>query len=601
MMKKNINEFVKIVKNFIKPNYIKDDMLKIPKEVRKVGIKIELLSFIMTIISLSFAFLLKLTNFMIVEKLFLLGVLFFMLHRSENIIRNAFDVYVHSEDTKFRLMFDDELVYRGSLIFSKVKDKVLKYDKKSNIYKVMTNEEVLNSLKNYLNNYWNQKLKHIFDIYEIISIIVMIIVAFITNDTIPNIIFIPIIIFFCLLNFFVTSYINIKRKNFYTKHREYDNEQSIVSNDLLRVPAIVNKDLDLRINKLKKTLINSNKNINSFYKKMDLSRLFITILETICQYGLIIFFVFTIKLNNLSLASITEITATLIIVENAIRYVKRLSHSLDDNNDRITRLEKESEDIKLIIDVYHKVIQDEKNEKNIDNINIKPFTIKYIQESNNDIPFTLISNEDIIINACEVAILYGSSGSGKSTFMKMITERIKLEKSIEIPSTSKFLYYDEKLRFGSLSLYEELFCGETSPNLDKMEDILKNLNLWYEIESISHDVWQFMREKKFEYYLSNGQKQRLILAKILYFLDKDIDALVLDEATSGLDNDNNVDIDAQNVLEYIVRYANNDRKRIVVISTHQNLDKFKERINKEFKIKEFDFIKDKEKSKIEMR
>ena len=31
-----------IVKNFIKPNYIKDDMLKIPKEVRKVGIKIEL-------------------------------------------------------------------------------------------------------------------------------------------------------------------------------------------------------------------------------------------------------------------------------------------------------------------------------------------------------------------------------------------------------------------------------------------------------------------------------------------------------------------------------------------------------------------------------
>ena len=134
-----------------------------------------------------------------------------------------------------------------------------------------------------------------------------------------------------------------------------------------------------------------------------------------------------------------------------------------------------------------------------------------------------------------------------------------------------------------------------------MKDILKNLNLWYEIESISHDVWQFMKEKKFEYYLSNGQKQRLILAKILYFLNEDIDALILDEATSGLDNDNNIDIDAQNVLEYIVKFANNDRKRIVVISTHQNLDKFKERINKEFKIKEFDFIKDKEKSIIEMR
>lgn len=53
-----------------------------------------------------------------------------MLYCSENIIRSAFDVYVHLEDTKFRLMFDDELVYSGSLIIFKVKDKVLKYDKK---------------------------------------------------------------------------------------------------------------------------------------------------------------------------------------------------------------------------------------------------------------------------------------------------------------------------------------------------------------------------------------------------------------------------------------------------------------------------------------
>ena len=600
-MKKNIKEFLKIIKNFIKPNYIKDDMLKIPKEVRKAGFKIELLSFVMTVISLSFAFLLKLTNIMIIDKLFILAVMFFMLYRSENIIRSAFDVYTHSEDTKFRLMFDDELVYRGSIIISKVKDKVLKYDKKSNIYKVMTNEEILNSLKNYLNNYWNQKLKHIFDIYEIISIIVMIVVAIITNDTIPNIVFIPLIILFCLLNFIITSYINIKRENFYNKHREYDNEQAIVSNDLLRVPAIVSKDLNLRINKLKKALVNSNKNINNYYKKMDLSRLVITLLETICQYGLIIFFICNIQLNNLTLASITEITATLIIVENAIRYAKRLSFSIDYNNDRITRLERESEDIKLIIDVYHKVILDQESEKNIDDINIKPFTIKYIQESNNDIPFTLMSNEEINLNKGEVAILYGASGSGKSTFMKMITERIKLEKSIDIPSTSKYLFYDEKLRFGSLPIYEELFCGEENPNLNKMEDILKNLNLWYEIESISHDVWQFMREKKFEFYLSNGQKQRLILAKILYFLDNDIDALILDEATSGLDSDNNMEIDAQNVLEYIVKFANSDRKRIVVISTHQNLDKFKKRINKQFNIKEFEFIKDKEKSIIKKR
>ena len=132
--------------------------------------------------------------------------------------------------------------------------------------------------------------------------------------------------------------------------------------------------------------------------------------------------------------------------------------------------------------------------------------------------------------------------------------------------------------------------------MKKMEVILKNLHLWDEIGSISKDVWQFMKEKKFELYLSNGQRQRLILAKILYFLDDNIDAVILDEPTSGLDNDNRNDIDAQNVLEYIINYVNKDKKRIVVISTHQNLDNLKKNIKKDYNIKDFKFINDKEKS-----
>ena len=66
----------------------------------------------------------------------------------------------------------------------------------------------------------------------------------------------------------------------------------------------------------------------------------------------------------------------------------------------------------------------------------------------------------------------GRSGSGKSTFMKMLTERIRLEKSTEIPSTSRFLFFDEKLKSGSLSIYEELFCCSENPDLEKMQKIL---------------------------------------------------------------------------------------------------------------------------------
>ena len=103
-----------------------------------------------------------------------------------------------------------------------------------------------------------------------------------------------------------------------------------------------------------------------------------------------------------------------------------------------------------------------------------------------------------------------------------------------------------------------------------------------------------MKEKKFEHSLSNGQNQRLILAKLLYFLDDDIDALILDECTSGLDDDDKYHIDACDVLEYIVKYSNKDKKRMIIISTHQNIDKFKDDIKSEYKIRNFRFVKENE-------
>ena len=101
-----------------------------------------------------------------------------------------------------------------------------------------------------------------------------------------------------------------------------------------------------------------------------------------------------------------------------------------------------------------------------------------------------------------------------------------------------------------------------------------------------------MKEKQFENSLSNGQKQRLILAKMLYWLDKDIDVMVLDECTSGLDDKADIDsADAERILEYIVRYANLDKKRIVIISTHQNIDGFKNKLASEYIFRNLQFSK----------
>lgn len=587
---KLFKELWKMMCNFIKPHNLDEPILEMPKNVRKMGIKIEILSLSLTIFSLVFAFVLKLTNTMIEQKLFLLGVILYMLYRGEKILRDAFNLYSDSEYSKYNMIFEDELVLKGTNIIGATKDRVLKYDENSKIYRIMDNETILNTIKKYLDNLWRHQIKHRFDVIEIISILLMVTTAIVTNDAIPNNVYISLILIFGTLAFISSAYINLSRGNYYKKNREFNNEQSVIVNDLLRVPTIVSKDLDMRIARFKKTVINSNKNIKDFHKKMNFTRMIMTIIETLSQYGIIIFYVMNVKLENLTLGSIAQITATLVIVETAIGYTRRLAYALEDNNDRLVALEKESVDMKLILETYHNANQKEVN-KIVDNINIKPFTIKYLKGSNNDIPFTLKSDQNININKGEVVVLYGPSGSGKSTFMNMLTERIKLEKSTDIPTTSRFLMYDDKLKFGSLSLFEELFCDSQNPDLDKMEDILKNLHLWDEIKANSKDVWQYMKEKKFEHSLSNGQKQRLILAKLLYFLDDDIDALILDECTSGLDNDNKYHIDACDVLEYIVKYSNKDKKRIVIISTHQNIDKFKDDIKNKYEIRNFKFTK----------
>lgn len=591
-LKNLIREVINLIIKFFKPYGLTDEMLAIPQSVKRMGLKVGFMNLGMTVIALTFAFMLKVTNMLIEYRFILLGIILFMLYRGQAVVREAFYLIENSESKKFELIFEDEIVFRGSQIIGKTADKVLKYDTSNNIYKVMSNESVLNTIKNYLQNLWRQKIQQTFDIFEMVSVIIMLIVAIVTNTSISQVVFIPLIFVFVLISFFSSAYISLNREAYYRKHREYNNEQSLIVNDLLRVPVIVRNDLDMRINKFQKTVIESNENVTKFHKKMNLSRLVVSIMEAFSQYGIIIFYLLGVEWSSINLATITEIAAVLLIVETALGQISRIAETLNNHNERLTILEKEENDMNLILEVFHNESEKISTHKIVDNITINPFSIKYLEESENDKPFTLTSNEQINIKNGEVAILYGPSGSGKSTFMKMLTERIRLEKSTDIPSTSRFLFYDEKLKFGSLSIFEELFCCSENPDLTKMQEILQNLHLWCEIKSNCFNVWKWMKEKQFENSLSNGQKQRIILAKMLYWLDKDIDVMVLDECTSGLDDKADIDsADAERILEYIVRYANLDKKRIVIISTHQNIDGFKNKLANEYTFRNLQFSK----------
>ncbi len=592
MIKKLLQKIATLVSTTFKPFGLKHKMVAVPDNLKKRGRNLAIVEFSITFLGLAFSFLLKATNIMIEMKFVILGIVFFMLYYGEQVLRSSLDLVIAAESKKYQFMFDNEIILRGSKILSEVTDKVHKKDEKTNMYSIMSNESVINVIKRYLSNLWELKINNIFNILGIISAILMLVFAVITNNAISQSIFIPVLIVFAITAFTTTVYLSISRKTYHEKFRESVDEEYEISNDLLRVTPIVKKDVPMRIDLLSKTIKANNSNFITFDKKMRISRLIMCIVETLATYGIILLYIFGVNWQNITVATIAEITANIVIVTAALRNITRITDSLDRFSERVTVITREECEMKLITETYDKVVARNNEDKPVSRISIPEFTISYIEESENDKPFTLKSEREIVISTGDVAILYGPSGSGKSTFMKLITERMTLNKSVDIPSTSRFLYYDEKLKFGSLSMYKELFCNDEQPNLAKMQDILVNLHLWQEITTNCVDVWQYLKEKKYNHF-SNGQKQRLIIAKMLYWLDENIDVLVLDECTSGLDDviSEVEGANAQEILEYITTYSNKDKRRIVVISTHQNIDDFISKIETEFNIQKLQFVR----------
>ncbi len=592
MIKKLLQKIATLISTVFKPFGLKHKMVEVPTNLKRRGRNLAIVEFSITFLGLAFSFLLKATNIMIEMKFVIVGIVFFMLYYGEQVLRSSLDLVIAAESKKYQFMFDNEIILRGSKILSEVTDKVHKKDEKTNMYSIMSNESVINVIKRYLSNLWELKINNIFNILGIISAILMLVVAVITNNAISQSIFIPVLVAFAITAFATTVYLSMSRKTYHEKFRESVDEEYEISNDLLRVTPIVKKDVPMRINLLSKTIKANNSNFITFDKKMRISRLIMCIVETLATYGIILLYIFGINWQNITVATIAEITANIVIVTAALRNITRITDSLDRFSERVTVITREECEMKLITETYDKVTARHKEDKPVTRICIPEFKISYIEESENDKPFTLKSEREIVISTGDVAILYGPSGSGKSTFMKLITERITLNKSVDIPSTSRFLYYDEKLRFGSLSVFQELFCNDEQPNLAKMQDILVNLHLWQEITTNCVDVWQYLKEKKYNHF-SNGQKQRLIIAKMLYWIDENIDVLVLDECTSGLDDviGEVEGANAQEILEYITTYSNKDKKRIVVISTHQNIDDFISNIETNFNIQKLQFVR----------
>lgn len=155
-----------------------------------------------------------------------------------------------------------------------------------------------------------------------------------------------------------------------------------------------------------------------------------------------------------------------------------------------------------------------------------------------------LSNINLSITRGEKIIVLGSSGSGKSTFLELLTglrsptrgqitvDGLTLDQSRFKSWASRLGYVPQDTFLLNTSLAENITMGSeiVMPNDELLKQVISIADLNSFLLSIDHEKSIEVGERGSE--LSGGQRQRVGVARALY---KKPDLLILDEATSALD------------------------------------------------------------------
>jgi ABC-type multidrug transport system fused ATPase/permease subunit len=170
-------------------------------------------------------------------------------------------------------------------------------------------------------------------------------------------------------------------------------------------------------------------------------------------------------------------------------------------------------------------------------IELKNVSYKYENKSN-----YVINNISLTIKKREIIGLVGKSGSGKTTFINLLLRFLQEEKgSIEIDGVkldntniaawrSRIGYVPENLYILDSSFKDNITLGETEIDEKRFERAVRLAQLSELVSNWKEGIETLLGENGA--FISNGQKQRIGIARALY---RNIDFLILDEATSALD------------------------------------------------------------------
>jgi ABC-type multidrug transport system fused ATPase/permease subunit len=181
----------------------------------------------------------------------------------------------------------------------------------------------------------------------------------------------------------------------------------------------------------------------------------------------------------------------------------------------------------------------------------------------------IIDNVNFSIKKFDIIGIYGRSGSGKSTFVNIITSILKLNSGSITVDNKKILNLEDFRRYINLfcltsqdsfllegTIKENIIFGSNEKKIDngrinqaimfaQLTQMVNELEL-----GVDSDIGSSFKT------ISSGQKQRLSIARAFY---SDREILIFDEATNALDENNE---------KIIIKNISNLKKKTIIIISH---------------------------------
>ena len=142
-------EVSKLLKDFVRRDFIKDNILEQPKGLKNNTQKLNITALIMSCIASLFSYLTLAGNYAISHGYIVLGIALYMFFNARSIVNTIYNQWETNLQATLKFSQEDVLTIKGNKILSKVSWNV--YQKEDdNKWKQSTNEEITS-----INNSWN--------------------------------------------------------------------------------------------------------------------------------------------------------------------------------------------------------------------------------------------------------------------------------------------------------------------------------------------------------------------------------------------------------------------------------------------------------------